>query len=81
MKKRYEEPAWTFTAGVAYDTSAIKDKDRTVTFAVGDIYHFGLGAQWQVKPAVKLRLTYEYALLPDLSVDQNCGPLAGQVSG
>ncbi len=73
--------AWTFTAGVGYDTSAVKDEDRTVTFPVGDTYRFGIGSIWQATPAVKLGLAYEYALMPDMKLDKNRGPLAGRVSG
>jgi long-chain fatty acid transport protein len=73
--------AWTSTAGFGYDSSAVKDEDRTVTFPVGDTYRIGLGAQWQVKPAVKLGFAYEYAFSPDLSLNQFKGPLAGRVSG
>jgi long-chain fatty acid transport protein len=76
--------AWTFTAGLGYDSSAVDDENRTVTFPVGDTYRIGLGAQWQVKPAIQLGLAYEYAISPDLSVNQSpSGPLglAGQVSG
>ncbi len=74
-------PAWTFLAGLAYDSSAVKDADRTVTFPIGDTYRIGLGTLWQVKPAIKLGFAYEYAFSPDLNVDQNRGPLAGRVSG
>jgi len=74
-------PAWTFTAGAGYDSSAVKDENRTVTFPVGEAYRFGLGALWQVKPEVKVGLAYEYSFSPDLSVNQYSGPLAGRVSG
>ena len=57
--------AWTFTGGIGYDSSAVKDEDRTLTFPVGDSYRIGLGALWQVKSAVKLRFAYELCLSPD----------------
>lgn len=72
--------AWTFTAGVGYDSSAVKDQDRIVTFPLGETYRFGVGALWQVRPEVKVGLAYEYAYSPDLSLNQR-GPLGGQVSG
>jgi long-chain fatty acid transport protein len=74
-------PDWTFTAGVAYDSSAVKDQDRTVLFPIGETYRFGAGVQWQLRPTMNLGFSYEYALSPDLSVDQFRGPLAGRVSG
>ena len=38
--------AWTFTAGVGYDSSAVKDQYRSVAVPMGETYLFGLGAQW-----------------------------------
>jgi len=73
--------AWAFTAGVGYDSSPVKDEDRVVTFPLGDAYRFGVGTQWQVRPAVKLGLAYEYSFSPDLSLNQ-VGPLGlRRVSG
>ena len=40
-----------------------------------------VGAQWQVRPTIALGLCYEFVYVGDLSVSQNRGPLAGQVSG
>ncbi len=71
---------WTFTAGVGYDSSPVKDQDRIVTFPLGETYRFGVGALWQVRPDVKVGLAYEYAYSPDLSLNQS-GQLAGTVSG
>jgi long-chain fatty acid transport protein len=73
--------AWTFTAGVGYDSSAVDDEDRSVTFPVGETYRLGMGVQWQVKPDVKLGFAYEFAFSPDMSLDKNRGPLAGRISG
>jgi len=72
--------AWTFTAGVGYDSSPVKDEDRVVTFPVGETYRFGVGTQWQARPAIKVGLAYEYSYSPDLSLNQS-GTLAGTVSG
>ncbi len=74
--------AWTFTAGFGYDSSAVKDEDRSPIFPIGEAYRIGIGTLWQVKPAMKLGFSYEYAFSPsDYSMDQNRGPLAGRVSG
>ena len=73
--------AWTFTAGVGYDSSAVKDQYRTVTFPVGEAYRFGVGALWQVKPGVKVGLAYELSYSPDLSLNQNGGLVPVRVSG
>jgi long-chain fatty acid transport protein len=74
-------PDWLLNAGFAYDTSMVKDEDRTLSLPVGSTYKFGLGAQWQVRPTVALGFSYELSYSGDISVSQNRGPLAGQVSG
>jgi long-chain fatty acid transport protein len=74
-------PAWTFTAGVSYDSSPVADQDRTVTFPLGETYRFGAGILWQIRPEVKAGLAYEYSFSPDLSLNQFSGPLGGRVSG
>jgi len=38
--------AWTFTAGVRDDGSAVKDQYGSVPVPMGAAYRFGLGAQW-----------------------------------
>ena len=48
---------------------------------VGAAYKWGLGVNWLKSPNVKLGFSYEVAYSGDLSVDQNRGPLAGQVTG
>ena len=72
---------WTFTAGMAYDTSAVDNNNRSVAFPMGTTWRFGLGSLWQVKPNLRLGLAYEYGLTPNMKVDQNRGPLAGELSG
>jgi len=73
--------AWTFTGGMAYDTSAQKNQDRSVAVPLGTTWRFGLGTLWQVQANLRLGLSYEYALTPNMKVDQNRGPRAGELSG
>jgi long-chain fatty acid transport protein len=72
---------WTFTAGIGYDSSAVKDQYRSVAVPMGETYRFGAGAMWQFIPAAKLGFSYEYAVTPDMNVDQNRGARAGRLSG
>jgi len=74
-------PAWTYSAGVAYDSSAVDNDKRTVTVPMGQIWGFGLGAQYAISPNVTLGAVYEFAWLGDMPVDQQRGPLAGRVAG
>jgi long-subunit fatty acid transport protein len=40
---------WLFSGGVAYDTSAVEDENRTVTLPMGEAWRLGLGAQYQLR--------------------------------
>ena len=72
---------WLVSAGFAYDSSPVKDEDRTLDFALGQTFRFGAGAQWQVNAPMKLGFAYELAWGGTIPVDQFRGPLAGRVSG
>lgn len=72
--------AWAFTGGVAYDSSAVNDANRSVTLPMGQAYRFGLGADWQVRESLKVNLAYEFMWCGDMSVNQT-GPVRGDVVG
>lgn len=72
---------WVFSAGMAYDSSMLSDKDRPITVPVGAIWRFGLGAQYLVSSNLTLGLAYEAAFAGDLPVDQERGQLAGRIAG
>ena len=74
-------PDWVLSTGFAYDSSMVKDKDRTLSLPVGETYRFGLGALWQTTRTLNLGFSYELAWTGDMPVDQNRGPLAGRVAG
>ena len=59
-------PDWLLNTGFAYDSSMVKDEDRTLSLPVGSTYKFGLGAQWQVRPTIALGFSYEFVYLGDL---------------
>jgi long-chain fatty acid transport protein len=71
---------WSFTGGVAYDTSAVSDANRTVTLPMGKVYRFGVGAYWRVSQSVDLGAAYELAWSGDLPVTQS-SVYRGTVSG
>ena len=72
---------WTFSAGMAYDSSAVSDSNRTVTVPMGENWRFGLGAQYALKQNLTLGFDYELLWIGDMPVDQSRGPLAGTVAG
>jgi len=75
------EPQWKFTTGLAYDSSMIKDENRTVTLPVDAAWRWGIGTQYELSKAVTLGLAYELIYFGDMSVNQQGGPLRGSISG
>jgi long-chain fatty acid transport protein len=73
--------AWLINSGFAWDSSMLKDQDRTVTLPIGQQFRFGLGAEWQASSKLNVQFSYELAYGGDLPVNQNRGPLAGAVVG
>ena len=74
-------PEWLLNGGFAYDSSMVSAANRSIALPVGSTYKFGMGANWLKSPKVKLGFSYELAYIGDMSISQNRGPLAGQLSG
>jgi len=74
-------PAWRFSLGIAYDSSAVSDSNRTVSVPMCEIKSFALGTQYALSPNLTLGAAYQFAWLGDMPVDQRRGPLAGRVAG
>ena len=77
------ESPWTFSAGVAYDSSAVDDDKRTVSVPMGEIWAFSLGTQYAFTPNLTLGAAYQLGWLGDMPVNQvrGIGGLANTVSG
>ena len=63
-------PDWRINTGFAYDSSMVKDQNRTVSLPVGAWYRFGLGAEWQATQKYNIGMNYELAWFGDLPVTQ-----------
>jgi len=74
-------PEWLLNGGFAYDSSMVSNANRSLALPTGATYKFGLGANWLKSPKVKLGFSYELVYMGDLSISQNRGELAGQVTG
>lgn len=73
---------WQFTAGTAFDSSAVSSENRTLTAPMGRAWRFGVGATWQVSHAVSLNAAYEYLWSGTMTVDQGLDTnLRGRVAG
>jgi long-chain fatty acid transport protein len=79
---RYSQ-TWTFSGGIAYDSSAVDDDKRSVTVPMGEVWGFALGAQVAVTPNLTLGAAYEFAWLGNMPVNQvrGSGAFANTVSG
>jgi long-chain fatty acid transport protein len=72
--------AWRFSAGFAYDSSAVSDANRTLSLPMGEGYRIGLGAEWQISKAVNLGAAYEFMWAGDMPVTQSSN-YRGNVAG
>jgi long-chain fatty acid transport protein len=73
---------WLFSAGVAYDSSAVDDENRTITLPMGETWRFGVGAQYQLKEKLNVGAAYTFMWAGDMSVDQGSDAgLRGRVAG
>ncbi|HOB98493.1 MAG TPA: outer membrane protein transport protein [Verrucomicrobiota bacterium] len=71
---------WQFSGGLAYDSSAVSDSNRTLSLPMGEAYRFGLGAIYRWKENVDLGFGYEFMWLGDMPVVQE-SVYRGRVSG
>ncbi len=75
-------PNWRLSSGVAYDSSAVSDADRTVVLPMGKTLRVGAGVEWDLNSRLTLGAAYEFMWGGDLSVDQGSDQsLRGRVSG
>jgi long-chain fatty acid transport protein len=72
---------WLLSAGIAYDSSLMDDKDRTPDMPLGEQWRFGLGARYDWSQQLAFGLAYELLWGGNLDMNLNRGPLAGRVEG
>lgn len=64
-------PKLRWNIGVAYDGSAVEDKDRTVDNPMGEIWRLATGINYQVDSGLDLHMTYALLWLGNMSVQQD----------
>ena len=73
---------WLLSGGVAFDSSAVENENRTVTLPMGQTWRFGLGAQYQVSRSLNIGAACTFMWSGDMPVDQGeDSSLRGRVSG
>lgn len=71
----------TFSGGVAYDSSAVSNANRPLSFPVGKQWRFGTGARWYFWDNLIFDFCSELLWAGTLKADVDRGSLAGHVSG
>lgn len=74
-------PCWTFFSGIAYDSSAVKNSERSLDFPVGEQWRFGFGSDWNYSSTLTFNFSYTLAWTGNAPVNVNRGLLAGHVEG
>lgn len=72
---------WTLHFGAAYDTSMMKDADRSLALPLGEAWRFGIGAGYAVRESLAIQFAYEFLWSGSPAADVDRGPLAGRVAG
>lgn len=72
---------WLLSAGLAYDSAMVDEKDLTPDLVAGEQWRFGIGCQYAYSENLTIGFGYTLAWTGDLDMDINRGPLAGEVSG
>lgn len=74
-------PQLLWNAGIAYDTSAVSDSNRTVTVPMGEQWRVGTGATYALDKNTDLNLSWDLVWMGDLPVDQSKALSGERVSG
>ena len=74
-------PKLLWNAGVAYDTSAVSDSNRTVTVPMGEQWRLGTGATYALDKNTDLNLSWDLVWMGDLPVDQSKALSGERISG
>jgi len=71
---------WMWMAGIGYDSSAVDDKNRTVTVPMAESWRFGTGLTYTLDPQTEVNLSYEFVSMGDMPVTQE-KPDGTRISG
>jgi long-chain fatty acid transport protein len=63
-------PDRLMTFGLAYDSSIIDDKQRTVALPLAEQWRLGVGWQQNIAQNIKLNIAYDIVFMPDMPVYQ-----------
>ena len=75
------QPQWILSAGVAYDSSPVDAKDRTIDLPLDRQIRLGVGVEYLQRDDLALGCSYGYLNAGDAQLDQTGGPLTGDIKG
>lgn len=79
--KYYTSPELAFSLGALYATSPISDNDRNIALPLDRVITVGGGLEWHWADDLVLHGALNYADFGDGDVDQDGGPIRGEISG
>lgn len=72
---------WMIMAGFAYDSSPVDDDDRTADMPLDRQLRYAFGAQYEQSRDLTISAAYELLDAGNAEINQNRGPLAGELKG
>jgi long-chain fatty acid transport protein len=79
---QYEiDDPWLLSVGIAYDESPVSAIDRTPDMPLDRQWRYATGIQYDLSEDMTLGCAYEFLDAGDADINQNRGPLAGDLSG
>ncbi|MBM7061848.1 outer membrane protein transport protein [Pseudomonas sp. UL073] len=72
---------WRWSVGLAYDSSAVDDEDRTVDNPMNEAWRFATGINYALDEGVDVHLNYALVWLGDMDVQQTKRRSGGTLSG
>ena len=75
------DPRWSVSAGFAYDSSPVKNSDRSIVLPLDRQYRYAVGLQYDLRKDLTLGAAYEYMDAGSAPVDQTGGLLKGDLKG
>lgn len=79
---RYKlDPRWSVSAGFAYDSSPVKNADRSIVLPLDRQYRYAVGLLYELRKDITLGAAYEYMDAGSAPVNQTGGFLKGDLKG
>jgi long-chain fatty acid transport protein len=75
------DPRWSVSAGFAYDSSPVRNADRSIVLPLDRQYRYALGLTYDWRKNITFGAAYEYMDAGSAPVNQTGGPMKGDLKG